>query len=81
MSSKWTNNNNDYNNNKMTMTMAIITIIIMIIIIIIIIIIISNNQRLQSAGDKNGRSKRFQSNAVLCVRKFQLSVLIVTASC
>ena len=78
MSSKWTNNNNDYNNNKMTMTMAIITIIIMIIIIIIIL---SNNQRLQSAGDKNGRSKRFQSNAVLCVRKFQLSVLIVTASC
>ena len=62
----------------MTMTMAIITIIIMIIIIIIIL---SNNQRLQSAGDKNGRSKRFQSNAVLCVRKFQLSVLIVTASC
>ena len=78
MSSKWTNKNNDYNNNKMTMTMAIITIIIMIIIIIIIL---SNNQRLQSAGDKNGRSKRFQSNAVLCVRKFQLSVLIVTASC
>ena len=78
MSSKWTNNNNDYNNNKMTMTMAIITIIIMIIIIIIIL---SNNQRLQSAGDKNGRSKRFQSNAVLCVRKFQLSVLIVTVSC
>ena len=78
MSSKWTNKNNDYNNNKMTMTMAIITIIIMIIIIIIIL---SNNQRLQSAGDKNGRSKRFQSNALLCVRKFQLSVLIVTASC
>ena len=76
----------------MRMRIAIIIIIIiiimmmmmmmmMIIIIIIIIIIISNNQRLQSAGDKNGRSKRFQSNAVLCVRKFQLSVLIVTASC
>ena len=49
----------------MTMTMAII----------IIIIIISNNQRLRSAGDKNGRSKR------CALRKLQLSVLIVTASC
>ena len=26
-----------------------------------------NNQRLQSAGDNDGRSKRFCSNAVLCV--------------
>ena len=26
----------------------------------------SNNQRLLSAGDNDGRSKRFRSNAVLC---------------
>ena len=60
------------------MTMAII--IIIIIMIIIIIIIISNNQRFGSAGDKNGRSKRFQSKRC-ALRKLQLSVLIVTASC
>ena len=60
--------------------MAIIIIIIIIMIIIIIIIIISNNQRFGSAGDKNGRSKRFQSKRC-ALRKLQLSVLIVTASC
>ena len=60
----------------MTMATAIIIIIIIIIIImIIIIIIISNNQRLRSVGDKNGRSKR------CALRTLQLTVLIVTASC
>ena len=33
-----------------------------------IIIITSNNQRLGSAGDNDRRSKRFCSNAVLCVK-------------
>ena len=68
----------------MTMTIIIIIIVIIIIIIIIIIItiiiIISNNQRFRSVGDKNGRSKRFQSKRC-ALRKLQLSVLVVTASC
>ena len=66
----------------MTMTMAMtMTMTTMMMMMMTMMVIISNNQRLRNAGDKNGRSKRFQSNAVLCLRKFQLSVLIVTASC
>ena len=67
----------------MTMTMAIIILLLIIIIIIIIIIIvmtINNNQGLRSVGDKNGRSKRFQSKHC-ALRKLKLSVVIVTASC
>ena len=65
----------------MTMTMMTMTMaIIIVIIIIIIIIIISNNQRFGSEGDKNGRSRRFQSKRC-ALRKLQLSVLIVIASC
>ena len=53
----------------MTMTMAII------IIIIIIIMIISNNQRLRKWKVKTLSIQR------CALGKFQLSVVIVTASC
>ena len=64
----------------MTMTMTMTMAIIIIIIIIIIVMTINNNQGLRSVGDKNRRSKRFQSKHC-ALRKLQLSVVIVTASC